>query len=733
MNVSKILCLVVAGLGLLAVPSRAAERPWQVVNFPTAAEVRSQLAAVPAVYGPSVTYGWDGPMTKEALVRDFDALKARGFRMVTIEAGYGLDTTPYLSDAWFEMIRFAVELAKERDMRVLIIDEGKYPSGFAGGKFSQERPDLRMKGIAVAESIPVAAGEKVTRDLAPNVIGVLAVNKDDNEHRRLPVAAGKLTWTAPAKGNWELYLVDHDFRTPVTRAVNDPTRGKTTANSMGDLINPEAVKQFIAWTHEGYRKHLGDEFGKTIMGFRGDEPDYAHLPFTPGIFERFKEQKGYDVTPYVASFISLPREEGQRRPRQIELSAEEQRAKADYMDVWSRMFADVFFGLQGEWSAEHGVEHTTHLNNEHLMQRHVPSTGDFFRAMRHVQIPGVDSIWNQVWPGNNADFVQLAASAAHMYGRPRALSESYAAYNQPRPPDIGEARWGVNYQLVRGINLFEFMFFSSSASRGRVNFRNYMGDDAFPALADYTNRAGYVLSQGRPAAKIGLYFPTMSMWLDDFDSNESLMAIADALHRHQRDFDFVDEQGLAGEFELEGARFINLSGQAYEGIIVPSVTAMSQATLDRLRQFAANGGRVVFLGRAPSMVVERSFLHATGAPDLSWAVHEVSGDLTAAVLAALPGPAVVFDQPAPAVSCLHRQLADADCYFFFNQEATALDLSVSLEGSGDVQRWNLQTGDVERVPGASAQGTRVKVPLSLAGGEARLLVVSRPGAAVARN
>ena len=41
----------------------------------------------------------------------------------------------------------AVEMAKSKGMHVYIVDEGKYPSGFAGGKFSQERSDLRMQGM----------------------------------------------------------------------------------------------------------------------------------------------------------------------------------------------------------------------------------------------------------------------------------------------------------------------------------------------------------------------------------------------------------------------------------------------------------------------------------------------------------------------------------------------------------------------------------------------------------
>src|SRR3990172_7850132 len=110
----------------------------------------------PSEYGVTLWWGWDGPMTEEVIIRDLDDIKSRGITCVMIEAGYGM-TAPYLSSGWFELVKLAVEHAKQRGMHVRLVDEGKYPSGFAGGKFSAERPDLRMRGIVVAERIKVAA------------------------------------------------------------------------------------------------------------------------------------------------------------------------------------------------------------------------------------------------------------------------------------------------------------------------------------------------------------------------------------------------------------------------------------------------------------------------------------------------------------------------------------------------------------------------------------------------
>ena len=57
---------------------------------------------------------------------------------------------------------------------------------------------------------------------------------------------------------------------------------------------PEATRAFLKITHETYRQAIGDEFGKTVLGFFGDEPDYgwyiAGSPWTPKLLEEFQKQ-----------------------------------------------------------------------------------------------------------------------------------------------------------------------------------------------------------------------------------------------------------------------------------------------------------------------------------------------------------------------------------------------------------------------------------------------------------
>jgi hypothetical protein len=695
---------IIKGLSRSAV---SAQGSWQTITMPSVDEAASSFGAPPPEYSPTLWWGWDGPITEEVIARDLDEINARGIRCVTIEAGYGM-SAPYLSPAWFELVRLAVDHARRRGMRVYLVDEGKYPSGFAGGKFTAERPDLCMQGLGVAECIAVPPGETLVRQLRPEVVGAIAVNQADQTSQSIDTGSGALRWTAPA-GKWEVWLVDHGFRTSVTRAVSNPTRGKDADNALCDYLNLEATQQFVSFTHDQYQRLLGPEFGHTVLGFRGDEPDFAHTPWTPALPAEFQRRKGYDVRPYLASFFV---------PQPTEVV---RRVKADYWDVWSDSFSEHFFRVQAEWCMEHNLAYLVHLNHEDDMLKLVCSEGDFFKAMRHVQMPGVDAIWNQIWPDKVADFPKLASSAAHLFGRPRAFSESFAAYHVP--PTVEQAKWVIDHQFVRGINMLEIMFYLSSATEPERS--GWLEADEFPAVAAYVHRAAYLLSLGQPAAQIALYFPTTSIWLDDTAASENVWEIAQALLEHQRDFDFVDEQALSSLLVPEDGALANLSGQRYHAVIVPPVSVISKAALECLRAFAESGGCVVFLGRAPVLVVERSFLEASGRADIDWAIREPLGELTPRILKALPHPDVALDPPCAPIKALHRGWRDADVYFLFNESKDGQSRRATLEGNGQVQVWDAASGRIEPLSGVTSKNGRVHLRLDLAPYETRFIIVRR--------
>jgi hypothetical protein len=750
----------------------AQDRPWQTLSDPTADELAANFPAPPSAYSSQVAWGLNGAVTRESIARDLDRIHALNLSAAFVEPGRN-PKAPYLSAAYFENVKIVVEEAKKRDMHVWFDDDGGYPSGFAGGKFTVERPDLDMKALASPQSspdspdpIPVAPGQTFTRTLDHKTIAAVAVDLDSGATTVIAAPGGQVNWTAPATGHWAVALPHWVFRSGVTRSANNKSGAKDGEHSLMDYLDPAAGRLFIQWTFEAYKQAVGDEFGKTVMGFRGDEAAYGFNPWTPDFPAQFQTRKGYDIRPYLPAIaaIQLARTgRGRPAPAPLKLDAAH-RAYADYCDVWSDLFAQNFFSAGAQWCAANQVEMQTHIEHEEILPQMAIANGDFFKCMRDIEVPGIDVIWHQVWDDVVADFPKLASSATHLNGRPQAMSESFAAMSNPYPaPNLAEAGWIVNHQIALGINHFEFMSLRSSAApafggsggpprrtdapranaavpadgppaRGvaPVGYR-YLSDPQFPALAAYTNRATYVLAQGRPAAQIGVYIPSSSFWFGDNGTNRSFLAIVHSLLEHQRDLDFVDESALATSLRRQGDQFVNASGQAYRAIVIPPVVAISQAALDRLQTFARAGGTVIFIGSAPQLVMGQNFLTAGAPPDLAWAVREPTDQVTAKVLAALPAPDVVLDQAAPGLKYTRRRLKDGEVYFFFNEGGAALQLNATVAVHGTAtgaQSWDAATGRIEPLGAAVLGRGQATVPLSLASWATTLVVVrDAPGGA----
>jgi len=525
----------------------------------------------------------------------------------------------------------------------------------------------------------------------------------------LPLPAnGQFKWTPPDSRAWEITFVRHLYRSSPTRAGEreDGTRDKDSLYALIDYLDPDATDTYIKIVQEAYGKAAGDEFGKTILGFRGDETDYTgFIPWTPKLLETFQKQKGYDLAPYIAQFFVNP------------LTEEARRVRADYWDVWSGLFRDNFYKRMQDWSLAHNMVYMVHLNHEETMlsggggEDMTKNEGSFWRDMRYIGVPGVDNL-NQIGPGIVADFPKLAGSAAHLFGRPQAWSEEGGDPGQ-------HGKFVFDYQLVRGLNYMNIREVNSVPSAAVAALEN---PDA--SIGWYVSRAQYLMAIGRPAAQVALFHASDSYWLNDKEADDAQLKLVTELMERQIDFDHIDPDSLASICTLEGGGLKNLSGQIYRAVIYPTSTVIQKAVLQRLRDFAAGGGKVIFVGRTPSMVVDRTFLHPDPAPDLSFAtLLEPTPEITDKVVAALPPPDVKLDAPCPPIKYIHRHLKDGEVYLFFNESSRSQSRTATLIGTGQVQVWDPSRGTIQALAGVAPGNGSVAVPLSLEAQETRFVVI----------
>jgi hypothetical protein len=218
-----------------------------------------------------------------------------------------------------------------------------------------------MQAIVADLRASVAAGQTLTLPMPPGTLGAFSVKGSDQSTALIPLPAGdQFEWTAPSEGSdpnqpnwlWTVVFVRHVYRSSPARSSNraDGNDIKDALYSLIDYLDPEATRAFMKTTHEKYQALFGAEFGKTVLGFFGDETDYnGFIPWTPKLLEEFQKQKGYDLKPFIPLFFMG------------KLTDEAQRAKADYYDVWSGMFANNFFDVLADWNAKNNMEDLRHV------------------------------------------------------------------------------------------------------------------------------------------------------------------------------------------------------------------------------------------------------------------------------------------------------------------------------------------------------------------------------------
>ena len=666
-------------LAFFFIPLRTAtaQLSWQIIQMPTRDRAFQLFADPPSEYGPNIYYELNHA-TAESIPADLDRIRALGFRAVTFQAGREMPA-PFLSPGYFDLVKVLAREATRRGLRLWIVDDAGYPSGFAGGKFTAEAPSLRMAALAITNSIDLTPGMEFEDVVAPDAVSAIAYNLDTSAVVPLKEVNRHIRFTPPA-GRWRILIASHVYRTSLTRSVTNPSGAKDETQSLENYLDPAATRQYLNFVHEQYRQALGEEFGKTVLGFRGDEPDFSFfgLPYAPAIFTEFKRRKGYDIQPIAAALL-LP-----------QLTPELQRMAADYADVWSTLFSENFFRIQVEWCRAHSLEYQVHLNHEDDLPRLAATEGDFLRNMTTVQVPGIDTIWHQIWPDVTPDFPKLASSAAHLGGHPRAFTESFAAYNPE--PNLAQASFILNEQIVRGVNLVEVMNYSHGSQMSA-----FMADPGFPALMTSVRRTTALLSQGRPATAVALYIPTRNFWMADETANPSLLALSRKLLDAQYEFDYIDDDSLRTAVTVVDGGLKTASGNLLRTVLVPAGALLTLDALHTLEAMLEAGGKVVFFGAAPTQAVGQTMLHMLPAPAIPAATIEPEEELSARVRAVLPSADLRIDPPVPGLRYTHRVLADAEIYFLFNESSSPIRGNLQLAGAGTVEQWSAELGEAHLV------------------------------------
>ncbi len=477
-----------------------------------------------------------------------------------------------------------------------------------------------------------------------------------------------------------------------------------------DLMNPAAVRRFMEVTHERYRQSVGDFFGDTIVGVFTDEMRLGGrvgseaIPWTERLPDEFEARKGYALeTILPLLFAGAPQ------------GAETERARCDFCDVYSHLFAGAYFEQIGKWCEENGLLFTGHVGGEdEFLGQHWAGFGHFFRVMGPLSVPAVDAIWRQIFPaGAPADFPKLASSAAHHLGKRYSLTESFAVYGWGLT--LEQMKWVTDHQFVRGINLMQPMMVCLKEDEyGLANTASHLGPgnplwEHFDLYAKYVGRLSWMLSQGEPSVEVAVYLPVASRWAGVDGVSESLTGVVDSLLRSQIDFDFIDDDFLARATTAGG--LLSAGPASYRVVALPAAPVVPAATLQKLARFVREGGHLLVVDDLPRQPAERGSQtpFASARERLFWSevpqvrrskevgkgrvefLPRAERDQVGAAVAEAVMPYFRLRDPNPHIRYCRRQLADASLYFLTNESDREQRAWLDLGAPGAIQ-WDLESG-----------------------------------------
>ena len=326
----------------------------------------------PPTYSISPYWFWNGKVTPAETRRQISEMVKQGVYSAVVMNWAGLEPA-YLSEAYWNEVGVALDAARAAGLTLNFADEYLWPSGQAWDYASLNRepsrvlqlhPEFRMCRLTCRQINP---GSPTTLEAEPEVVVAArrtASGVIDEQSLTLLPATRVVDWKAPA-GDWKIF---------VYAAVPTFERGVRV-----DLLNPAAVRVFIDLVYGEFARRFPHHLGSTIKFFVSDhEGTYgAALPFTPALWETFRERHGYDLRHFL--------------PLVDRATPQATKVRQDYLDTISHLYATSFVGQITEWCTRHGMQHG-HSDIEESLLLQTLWTGNMFHLWRASSAVYIDAL-----------------------------------------------------------------------------------------------------------------------------------------------------------------------------------------------------------------------------------------------------------------------------------------------------------------------------------------------------
>lgn len=725
-------------------------------------------------YGNVPFWWWDGDrLSKERITDQLETLKERGVEAVCFEQKFPHGPpqgpqAPYFTEEWWEYMEHAVAECDRLGMSLWIHDLTYHHSPPSWKRYWQsyvedeidEHPEFQGH-VLDRTGRDVAPGETATLELPAEFTpvsvaaypvaddGTLSIDEAvelDVDAAREPDRERIVEWTAPDGDDREWHVAAVGYRPEgLCRTTRD------------------VVDRIIDFHYEEYVDRLGDALGDPIVGTFQDELYILQgtIPCDDRLLARYRAEWDEEPAPRLIALFE-------------NCGPETRAIRARYHDVVVTMLEENWFEPLYEWHERRGLRFAHDNWGRNDLTEHASEYGDYVRTMRWFQEPGYDDggAFEGVGTRNFFDG-KLAASIAACYNRDRVWGELLHTTGWGFPLDLHfaaiaeNACYGLNRYNKHGLYYATLGGWYEHAPPD-THFRQPYWEQA-DAFNDAVTRLMYLCSRGDPVVDIAMLYPITSVQSHrlagdepdvdgpgghhqvEFESeadaiDERTREIAQRIYTDVADLLFVDPETLDDGGVSDGR--LAFASQEAGAFVIGPTTTVRRSVLETAAELVEDGGLVVSFGRLPTATVEggaddeqleplleRIFGDGLerwrdGAGDGPIVAEREGGgvgilaDDVADDLVSVLDRYVDRDVRAPAdVYHTHRRAGDRDIYLLLNTRDEARTERIDLRATGRIERWDVQSGEVEPIYEVERTDGYASLELEFAPHEFHLLVV----------
>lgn len=581
---------------------------------------------------------------EESVMRqEMEKIYECGIREICVEARPHPD---FCGPGWWHDMDIILDEAKKRGMRVWILDDKHFPTGYANGLIEEKYPERKKTYIQCSSADVFGSPRPLTlnvkRMLKPT-IKFWEIGKPFNKGEREKNEFVSMTALKFHHGNvFTEESIDLSDTFDGEYAAFELPEGQwkivvvyKTRTDGGDeayinLIDKVSAHTQIEGVYEAHFDRYGAEFGKVIAGFFSDEPQFGNiagfdkdaivgkkqmpLPWSNELEEMLTEKYG-DRLSKLLPYLWNASEEMEIVP-QIRFA---------YMDCVSRLYEKHFSRAIGSWCEEHGVEYIGHVvEDDSTHSRLGMGAAHYFRAMSGQHMAGIDCIGGQIVYGApdalRTDMVtidgefyhyligKMGASCGHLDPKKkgRTMCELFGAYGWNL--GVRDMKYILDHLLAKGINYLVPHAFSMAEypdmdcpphfyARG-----NHPEFPYFAELMKYAEKMCTLFSGGRHIATAAVLYDAEAEWAGE---RMAMQKAGRELLEHQIDFDVVSTDMLYQEAEYYRTRVedgkLKVNEESFDVLIVPYAERITR----ELAQFIEQNPQfpVWFIEALPKQIV----------------------------------------------------------------------------------------------------------------------------------